>query len=106
MMFLSRRGGREPRRGPERPPPARSDHAGHEGVAPALICRLALRWVAVDEGAQEHRVRVAAHLVLDAAQHLARVGLDDVLEAVLIRIALLGDEAPRIELVVRPREVR
>jgi hypothetical protein len=42
-----------------------SDHARDEGVAAALIGRLSLARVAIDQRPQEHRVRQTANFVLD-----------------------------------------
>src|SRR6267143_1997213 len=51
--------------------------SGVERVAPTLERRLTLRRVPVHERPQEHRVRVAAHLVLDDEERLARRGVHD-----------------------------
>ena len=48
--------------------------------------------IAVDQRPGVERVAHAAHLVLDREQHAPRVEIDDVLEAVLVLVALLGDE--------------
>src|SRR6266850_2932133 len=49
--------------------------------------------VAVDQRAHEHRVRGAAHLVLDGEQVPAAIEIDDVAKAVLILVVLLRDQA-------------
>src|SRR5205823_13565531 len=50
------------------------------------------------------RVGAAADLVLDREQVLAGVEADDVLPAILVLIALLGDQAALFELVMRARK--
>ena len=50
-------------------------------------------------------MRHAAHLVLDLEEHLAVVGIDDVDEAVLVRVALLADDPALQHLLVRAGEV-
>jgi hypothetical protein len=47
----------------------------------------------------------AAHLVLDGEQHPAVVHIDDVLEAILVLVALLGDQAPLQQPAMRAGEV-
>src|SRR4029077_339565 len=63
------------------------------------------RRVAVDQGPRVERVRHAADLVLDLEQHLAGVEVDDVLEAVLAAVALLGDQVELAQLLVWPAEI-
>src|SRR5437660_346889 len=48
----------------------------------------------------------AAHLVLDGEQHRARIEIDDVLEAVLMLIALLGNDAELLQPAVGAGEIR
>src|SRR5689334_8635652 len=57
------------------------------------VVAVGLQRIAVDEGAQIHRMGGAAHLVLDGEQVPAAVEIDDVLEAILVLIVFLGDEA-------------
>ena len=66
---------------------------------------IVLRRVAVDHVAIVQRVGDAADLVLDREQELAGVEADDVLPAILVLIALLGDQPALFELVMRPREL-
>src|SRR5262245_4125960 len=100
------------RRGPLRrgwgakPPSEELGHARNEGIAPALVGRLPLRRVTVDEGPQVERAPQTTHLVLDGEELAASVRIDDVLEPVLVPVALLGDEPVLLEPPVRTREVR
>src|SRR6266545_4815991 len=94
---------------PPSPLPSRSPgrSAGWvEGVPAALIRRLALGRIPVHEGAHEHGVRVAPHFVLDHAEDLARVDVHDLLEAILIVLALFADEPVLVEPLVGTGEVR
>ena len=47
-----------------------------------LVVAVALRRVAVDQRAAEHRMGLASHLVLDREQHLAGVEVDEARELV------------------------
>ena len=69
------------------------------------VVAVGLQGIAVDEGAQVHRMRGAAHFMLDGEQVLAAVEIDDVLEAVLVLIVFLGDEAALQEALIRAGEV-
>src|SRR5439155_12777242 len=74
-------------------------------VAAHLIALLALRRVTVDQRAGIERVSHAADLVLDLKQHLAGVDIDDRLPAVLVGIALLGQEFALQQLAVARGEI-
>ena len=52
-----------------------------------------LRRIAVDQRPQIHRMRGAAHLVLDGEEASAVGGIDDVGKAVLILVVLALDQA-------------
>src|SRR5688572_30024149 len=56
----------------------RQSICGNERVTTRTIGRLALSRIAVDERPLEHRVRVAAYLVLEHEQALVRVGIHDI----------------------------
>src|SRR5262245_62765899 len=71
--------------------------SGVERVAAALVGPLLLGRVARDQRPHEHRMRRAAHLVLDREERLRGFWIDDVLEPVLDRIRLLADEAAVLE---------
>ncbi len=58
---------------------------------PRRIGAVGLGRVAVDQGAHEHRVGGAAHLVLDGEQMPAISRIDDVAEPVLVLIVLARD---------------
>src|SRR6187549_3562626 len=81
-------------------------HARYLRIVAGRIVAIGLRGIAVDERARVKRVRHAAHLVLDREQHLAAVGRDDVLKAVLILVALFGDQAFLEQPRVRPGKIR
>ncbi len=72
--------------------------AGGEG-------RVGLVGVAVDQGPGMERVGHRAHLVLHREQHGAAGRVDDVLEAILIAVAFLGDQPALAESPVRARKV-
>ena len=63
---------------------------------PLVVARgkgaVGLGWVAVDERPEEHRVRGAAHLMLDGEEVLAAREIDDVAKAILIGIVFAEDE--------------
>ena len=69
-----------------------------------LVMAIVLRRVAVDHVAVVERVGDAADLVLDREQVLAGLEADDVLPAILVLIALLGDQPALFELVMRAGE--
>src|SRR5438445_10935303 len=48
----------------------------------------------------------AAHFVLDGEKLLAALGIDDVLEAILMLIAFFHDQLSLYEPAIRPREIR
>jgi len=56
------------------------------------VSAVGLRRVAVDQRPQIHRVRGAAHLVLDREQVPAVGGIDDVAKAVLILVVLAENQ--------------
>src|SRR5262245_59183170 len=88
-----------------RSPSASSPLAGHEGVTARSVGALPLRRIAIDQRAQIHRMGQAAHLVLDLEQFLAGLGVHDLGEPILERIALLADQPVGLEPVVRAGEV-
>jgi hypothetical protein len=65
----------------------------------------ALGWIAIDQRTQIERMLHAANFVLDGMHNFATVRIDDVLESILMLIALLADQAPRSETAMRPRKV-
>src|SRR5579872_6612788 len=70
------------------------------------IGAVGLRRISVDERAQEHRVRGAAHLMLDREEKLAACEIDDVAKAVLIGIVLAEDEVALGERAMGARKIR
>src|SRR5881409_4172669 len=70
---------------------------GVERVLPRLVRRLPLRRIAVHERPRVHRVRERPHLVLDLVEQLAGLGIDDLLEAVLLWVRLLADDAALVQ---------
>src|ERR1051326_3470188 len=63
------------------------------GVAALRVVAVGLGGIAVHQRPRIERMLHAADLVLDREQRLAAPRIDDVLEAILVLIALLGDEA-------------
>src|SRR5919201_2728234 len=76
-----------------------------ERVLARLVRRLPLRGVAIHERPRVHRVRERAHLVLDLVEELAGLRIDDLLEAILVGVRLLADDAALVELGMRAAEV-
>src|SRR5438445_12919571 len=76
-----------------------------ERVLVALISRVRLQWVAVDQRPRVERVLQASHFVLDLEQRLVRFRIDDSLEAPLVLAGLHGDEAALEQLLVGRRKV-
>src|SRR5918994_777231 len=77
-----------------------------ERVVATHVVAVALRRVAVDERARVKRVGETAYLVLDREERLVALQVDDVLEAVLIIVALLGDQAALEQPPVRAGKIR
>src|SRR5262249_61196161 len=71
-----------------------------------LIIAVALRRVAVNERPAIERVSLAAYLVLYGEQDLARIEIDDVLEAIFVIVDLGGEKAELFEPPIGPREIR
>src|SRR5262247_2609695 len=65
----------------------------HEGIAAADVAAEVLRRIAVHELTAKHGMGHATDFMLNGEQLAACLGMDDVLEAILIVIALLGDKA-------------
>src|SRR5215469_13974928 len=61
------------------------------GIFSRRIPHYGLRRIAVDQRTQIKRMLQAANLVLDSKQHFAVFRIDDVLEPILMLIALLDD---------------
>src|SRR2546430_5305690 len=74
------------------PAGACSCHGPGNAVVPRPVVAIALRRVAVDERPAIERMGLAAHLMLHGEQHLARIEIDDVLEAVFVVVNLHGEK--------------
>jgi len=70
-------------------------------VTDVVLCR-----VTIGQRAQVKRMTHAAHLMFDREQNLARAGIDDVFETVLMFVALLLNESAFKQSAVRSREIR
>ena len=70
-----------------------------------LVVAVALVRIAVDQRPREHRMGLAPHLVLDREQHLARIEIDDVLEAVFVFVELERDQSALQQPIVGAGEV-
>src|SRR5882672_10937907 len=64
----------------------------HEGIAAADVAAEVLRRITIDELTTKHRMGHATDFVLNGEQLTAGLGVDDILEAILIVIAFLGNE--------------
>src|SRR5204862_2315262 len=64
-----------------------------QAVVTGLIVNVALRRIAVHERPAIHRIGLAAGLVFHGEQHLAAVKIDHVLEAILVFVTFLCDQA-------------
>src|SRR5262249_59423931 len=69
-----------------------SCHGPRDAVVARFVVAVALRRIAVDEGPTMKRVGLAAHLVLDGEQDLARFKIDDILEAIFVIVDLGGEK--------------
>ena len=66
---------------------------GHEGIAAADVAAEVLRRIAIHELTAKHRMGHATDFVFNSEQLTAGLGVDDILEAILIVVAFLGDQA-------------
>src|SRR5690242_18945481 len=90
---------------------ARIAHIGvlpfrHPAVAALHVVAVGLARIAVHQGPRIERMGDAADLVLDLEQLLAGRRIDEVVEAVLVLVALLGEDLALDQLVMRLGEVR
>src|SRR5712692_10126368 len=74
-------------------------------VGSGRILHDGLRRIAIDQRPQVKRMLHATHLMLDREQHFAAVWVDNVLEAILMLVALLRDQPLLPQAPMRPREV-
>ena len=72
---------------------------------PGTKLRLFMSGLRLTIGPVEHRMTHAARLVLDLEQRLVGVDIDDIDEAILVLVALLGDQPALHQLLVRAGEV-
>src|SRR6476620_2849822 len=87
-------------------PAAGSSHRPGHAVMARLVGAVALRRIAVDQRPAIQRMGLAADLVLDREQHLARIRVDHVLEAIFVVIHLHGDQAEFLQAPIRAGEIR
>src|SRR5216684_1926189 len=80
-------------------------HCPVSGIISRRIPHYVLRGIAVDQRTQIKRMLQAAHLVLNGEEHFAAVGIDDVLEAILMLVALLNDQSFFRQAAMRPGEI-
>src|SRR5260370_36825402 len=80
-------------------------HRPRHAIVTGRVVRVGLFGVPVHQRAVVERVAGAAHFVLDGEQRLAAGGIDDLLEAILVLVAFLGDEPPLGEAAVQTREI-
>src|SRR6266568_2471820 len=83
-----------------------SCHSPRDAVVTRLVVAVALRRIAVDERAAIKRVGLAAHLVLHGEQDLARIEIDDILEAIFVIVDLGGKKAELFQPPIGTREIR
>ena len=60
-------------------------------ICPWSVTDYALGWITIDQRTQIERMLHAANFVLDGVHHFAVVRIDNVLESILMLIALLAD---------------
>src|SRR4029453_2623338 len=77
----------------------------HEGITAADVGAEVLRRIAIHELPTKHGMGHATDFVLNSEQLAACLGMDNVLEAVLVVIAFLGDQTTLLQERVRTREV-
>src|SRR5690242_1812101 len=73
-----------------------------ESVVAALAVVVVLGGIAVDQGSVVRGMPEAAHFVLYGKQHFAAVGIHDVTDAVLMRVAFLDHQVAFVQKAVRP----
>src|SRR5262245_19089146 len=83
-----------------------SCHGPRDAVVTRLVVAVALRRVAVDERPAIKRVGLAAHLVLDGEQDLARIEIEDIHEAIFVIVDLGGEQAELFQPPIGYREIR
>src|SRR6516164_1550998 len=83
-----------------------SCHGPRDVVVTRLVVAVALRRFAVDERPAIKRVGLAAHLVFYGEQDLARIEIDDILEAIFVIVDLSGEKAELFQPPIRTREIR
>src|ERR1700730_1163744 len=83
-----------------------SCHGPRHAVMARLVIAVALRRGAVDERPTIERMGLAAHLVFDGEQDLARIKIDDVLEAIFVIVDLGGEKAELFQPPIGTREIR
>src|SRR5262249_39733854 len=74
-----------------------SCHGPRDAVVAGPVVAVRLRRVAVHQRPAIERMGLAAHLVLQGEQHLARIEIDHVLEPILMLVHLRGDETERFK---------
>ena len=74
---------------------------GHEGITAAGIPSEVLRWITIHELTAKHGMGHAADFMFDGKQLTACLGVDNVLEAILIGIAFLGNQTMLLQERVR-----
>src|SRR5712691_5120623 len=77
----------------------------HEGIAAADVAAEVLRRITIHELTTKHRMSHATDFMLNGEQLTAGLRVDDILEAILIVIAFLGDQTMLLQEGVRTREV-
>src|SRR6516165_6045122 len=87
-------------------PTRRSRHRPGHAIMPGLVVAVALRGIAIDQGPAVERMSLAAHLVLDGKEHLARVEVDHVLEAIFVVVDLHRDQPELLELAIGAGKIR
>ena len=75
------------------------------GVVAGPIVAVGLHRIAIHQRTRIQRMRHTAHLVLDGVEEFAIHRIDDILEAILVLIAFLDDQAMVLQPLVRAGEI-
>src|SRR5262249_11828169 len=80
-------------------------HGPRQTVVTGTVIAVGLGGIAVGERAAKERMGLAAHFMLDREQHLARVEIDNVIEAIFVRVDLARQQIELVEPALRAGKI-